>query len=211
MLKLNLTNLWGDAESKMWKYRTPGIPDENFLRNVHVPITKEEIRVIQISKSQLRQGYIVYDVGCGSGSLTVEAALQIGKTGRVYSIDINSEAIKLTKQNIAKFGLTNVHTIDGNAKYMLDTLPNCDVIFIGGTGVDAVQIIEICYKKLKPNGKIIMGTILIETLSIALQTMKKLSMSVDLTQVIISKSRQISTGTMMSSRNPVTIISATKS
>ncbi|MCY3854411.1 MAG: precorrin-6Y C5,15-methyltransferase (decarboxylating) subunit CbiT [Thaumarchaeota archaeon] len=195
----------------MWKYRTPGIPDENFLRNVHVPITKEEIRVIQISKSQLRQGYIVYDVGCGSGSLTVEAALQIGKTGRVYSIDINSEAIKLTKQNIAKFGLTNVHTIDGNAKYMLDTLPNCDVIFIGGTGVDAVQIIEICYKKLKPNGKIIMGTILIETLSIALQTMKKLSMSVDLTQVIISKSRQISTGTMMSSRNPVTIISATKS
>lgn len=201
----------GDAESKMWKYRTPGIPDENFLRNVHVPITKEEIRVIQISKSQLRQGYIVYDVGCGSGSLTVEAALQIGKTGRVYSIDINSEAIKLTKQNIAKFGLTNVHTIDGNAKYMLDTLPNCDVIFIGGTGVDAVQIIEICYKKLKPNGKIIMGTILIETLSIALQTMKKLSMSVDLTQVIISKSRQISTGTMMSSRNPVTIISATKS
>lgn len=210
MLKLNLTNLCG-CESKMWKYRTPGIPDENFLRNVHVPITKEEIRVIQISKSQLRQGYIVYDVGCGSGSLTVEAALQIGKTGKVYSIDINAEAIKLTKQNIAKFGLTNAHTIYGNAKYMLDTLPNCDVIFIGGTGVDAVQIIEICYKKLKPNGKIIMGTILIETLSMALQTMKKLSMSVDLTQVIISKSRQISTGTMMSSRNPVTIISATKS
>ncbi len=195
----------------MWQYKTPGIPDENFLRDDHVPITKEEIRTIQISKARLCSGHIIYDVGCGSGSLSVEAALQVGKTGKVYALDINIDAIKLTRQNLSKFNINNTSVIHGNAKDKLVDLPASDVIFIGGTGVDTKQIIELCHKKLKTGGRIVMGIILLETLFSALQTIKKLFTSVDITQVIISKNRQLSIGTMMLSRNPIIIISASKS
>ena len=61
----------------MWKTKTPGIPDEFFERDEKVPITKEEVRVVQISKGRLKPGMIVYDIGCGSGSMSVEAALQV--------------------------------------------------------------------------------------------------------------------------------------
>jgi len=66
----------------MWKHKTPGIPDELFERADEVPITKEEVRVVQISKGRLGDGLVVYDIGCGSGSVSVEAAYQVGQLGK---------------------------------------------------------------------------------------------------------------------------------
>ena len=97
-------------------YKTPGIPDEEFERTESVPITKEEVRVIQISKARLRPGQLVYDVGCGSGSISVEAAIQVESSGKVLAIDYDENAIELTKKNVEKFGLSNVSLIHGNAK-----------------------------------------------------------------------------------------------
>jgi len=78
----------------MWNYKTPGIPDEYFERTENVPITKEEVRTIQISKARLNPGKTVYDVGCGSGSISIEAAIQIEKNGCVYAIDYEKDAIE---------------------------------------------------------------------------------------------------------------------
>jgi len=196
----------------MWNFKTPGIPDEQFERTEKVPITKEEVRVIQISKARLRPGQLVYDIGCGSGSISVEAAIQVESTGKVLAIDYDENAIKLTKKNIEKFGLSNILLIHGNAKEKITTLEPADAIFIGGTGKDTAEIVELCQDKLKAGGRIVIGTILIETLYTILQILDKLQFdSVDITQVTISKSRKTSTGTMMLARNPVTIISATKS
>ncbi len=196
----------------MWNFKTPGIPDELFERTEKVPITKEEVRVIQISKARLRPGQLVYDVGCGSGSISVEAAIQVESSGKVLAIDYDKNAIELTKKNIEKFGLSNVSLIHGNAKEKITTLEPADAIFVGGTGKDTAEIVELCQDKLKSGGRIVIGTILIETLYTVLQILDKLQFdSVDITQVTISKSRKTSTGTMMLARNPVTIISATKS
>ena len=196
----------------MWKYKTPGIPDEEFERIEDVPITKEEIRTLQISKARLCPGQIVYDIGCGSGSISVEAALQIESSGMVYAVDFDSKAVELTKKNLEKFGVSNVKIILGNAKEKISQLPDADAIFIGGTGGDTKEIIELCEDKLKSGGRIVIGTILIETLFSVLSNIDKLNFkSVDVTQITISKSRKTSTGTMMLARNPVTIISATKS
>jgi len=82
----------------MWNYKTSGIPDEYFERVEKVPITKEEIRTIQISKARLKPGQIVYDVGCGSGSISVEASLQIESSGKILAIDFDEKAIELTKK-----------------------------------------------------------------------------------------------------------------
>jgi cobalt-precorrin-6B (C15)-methyltransferase len=196
----------------MWNFKTPGIPDELFERTEKVPITKEEVRVIQISKARLRPGQLVYDVGCGSGSISVEAAIQVESSGKVLAIDYDENAIKLTKKNVEKFGLSNVSLIHGNAKEKITALEPADAIFVGGTGKDTAEIVELCQDKLKAGGRIVIGTILIETLYAVLQILDKLQFnSVDITQVTISKSRKTSTGTMMLARNPVTIISATKS
>jgi len=195
----------------MWKFKTPGIPDEEFERTEKVPITKEEVRVVQISKARLKPGQIVYDIGCGSGSISIEAALQVESSGKVLAVDYDENAVELTRKNIKKFGLTNISVIHGNAKEKILELEEADTIFIGGTGGDTKEIVELSESKLKSGGRIVIGIILIETLYSVLQILDKLQFeSVDITQVTISKSRKTSTGTMMLARNPVTIISATK-
>jgi cobalt-precorrin-6B (C15)-methyltransferase len=195
----------------MWNYKTPGIPDEFFERTEKVPITKEEVRTIQLSKARLTPGQTVFDIGCGSGSITIEAAIQVENTGKVIAIDYDSKAIELTKKNIEKFGVSNVSVIFGNAKEKVLELGIADVIFIGGTGGDTKEIVELCQDKLKSGGRIVIGIILIETLYSVLDILEKLQFnSVDITQVTISKSKKTTKGTMMLARNPVTIISATK-
>ena len=195
----------------MWNFKTPGIPDELFERTDKVPITKEEVRVIQLSKARLSPGQTVFDIGCGSGSISIEAGLQVERSGKVIAIDHDDNAIELTKKNLEKFGISNEKVILGNAKDKIPELETADAIFIGGTGGDTQEIIKLSQDKLKSGGRIVIGVILIETLYSVLQILDKLAFdSVDITQVTISKSRKTSTGTMMLARNPVTIISATK-
>ena len=182
----------------MWKFKTPGIPDEEFERAEKVPITKEEVRVVQISKARLKPGQIVYDVGCGSGSISIEAALQIESSGKVLAIDYDDNAIKLTKKNMEKFSLSNIFVVHGNAKEKILELEEADTIFIGGTGGDTKEIVELSENKLKSGGRIVIGIILIETLYSVLQVLDKLQFrAVDITQMTISKSRKTSTGTMI--------------
>ena len=195
----------------MWKYKTPGIPDEEFERTESVPITKEEVRSIQISKARLSSGQTVLDIGCGSGSITVEAGLQVESNGKVVGVDFDPNAIELTNTNLKKFGVNNASLILGNAKEKISELPDADAIFIGGTGGDTQEILQLCESKLRSGGRIVIGVILIETLYALLQTIESLKFdSIDLTQITIGKSRKTSTGTMMLARNPVTVISATK-
>ena len=195
----------------MWKSKTPGIPDEEFERTESVPITKEEIRAIQISKGRLSAGQTVLDIGCGSGSVTVEAAIQVEESGKVIGVDIDPNAIELSEKNLKKFGISNYTLIEGNAKEKISELSQADTVFIGGTGGDTKDIVELCQDKIKSGGRIVIGVILIETLYSVLQTIEKLDFeSVDITQITIGKSRKTKTGTMMLARNPVTVISATK-
>ena len=196
----------------MWKTKTPGIPDELFERDEKVPITKEEVRVIQIAKGRLKPGMIVYDIGCGSGSISVEAALQVEDSGFVHAVDNDIRAIELTKKNLVKFSVENVSVINKDANEAITELPEADAIFIGGTGKDTKEIVKLCQDKLKQGGRIVVGMILIETIFSVLSLIQELSFeSVDITQVTISKSRKTSTGTMMLARNPVMVLSATKS
>ena len=195
----------------MWNYKTPGIPDDFFERVEKVPITKEEIRVIQISKARLNPGQIIYDIGCGSGSISIEAAIQVENSGKVFAIDYDSNATELTKKNIKKFGISNVSVILGNAKETIKELPKADVIFVGGTGGDTAEIIELSLDKLKTGGRIVIATILIETLYSVLNIIDKLKFDlVDITQISVSKNKKTTKGSMMIARNPITIISATK-
>jgi len=192
----------------MWDYSTPGIPDELFERTEEVPITKEDVRALVISKLRLSEGQSAIDVGCGSGSITVELCLQT--KGQVHAIDFDQNAIELTKKNLQKFGVS-AHVVQGKAQDVLSTLPEVDAVVVGGTWGDAGKVIELAVGRLKKGGRIVIDTILIETMYHALAKVNELKLSeVDVTQVTIAKARKVTTGTMMLARNPVLLISASK-
>ena len=192
----------------MWDYSTPGIPDELFERTEEVPITKEDVRALVVSKLRLREGQSAIDVGCGSGSITVDLCLQTG--GQVHAIDFDANAIELTKKNLQKFGVS-AQVIQGKAQDVLATLPEVDAVVVGGTWGDARKVIELAVSRLKKGGRIVIDTILIETMYHALATVNELKLTeIDVTQVTIAKARKVTTGTMMLARNPVLLISATK-
>lgn len=192
----------------LWDYRTPGIPDELFERTEEVPITKEDIRAIVLSKLRLKEGHSAIDIGCGSGSITVELCLQT--RGTVYAIDFDQKAVELTKKNLQKFG-AKAEVILGKAQDVLPKLPQVDAIIIGGTWGDTRQVIQLAVGRLKKGGRLVIDTILIETMYQALAAINKMQLAeVDVTQVTIAKARKVTTGTMMLARNPVMIISATK-
>jgi cobalt-precorrin-6B (C15)-methyltransferase len=200
----------------VWPYKTPGIPDELFLQSDKVPgPTKEEIRVLTISKARLVEGGVVVDVGCGTGGLTVEAAFQVGCKGKVYAIDEDEEAIRLTKSNLEKFDVKDiVQVIHGKAPdailHLPLSVPQVDAVIIGGSK-SLREVIRVSFEKLKKNGRIVVNAILLETGYVALDEIKKLKVKdVDVTQVFVAKGKDIGSGTMMLARNPITIISATK-
>ena len=199
--------------AKMWAFKTPGIPDDSFNQSDKVPgPTKEEIRVVTISKARLTEGQVVIDVGCGTGGLTVEAALQVGGKGRVYAFDEDEQAVTLTKSNVQKFGVEgNVSVTRGKAPEALIALPNADAIFVGGAGTALRTVIQTAHYKLRPMGRIVVNAILLESATTAIAELKALGyQDIDVAQVSVSKGKQIGSGTMMLARNPITIVSATK-
>jgi cobalt-precorrin-6B (C15)-methyltransferase len=192
-----------------WNYRTPGIPDELFERAQDIPITKEEVRALVMSKLRLKEDFSVIDVGCGSGSITVELCLQM-PSGKVYAIDIDEKATELTRQNLKKFGV-EAEIILAKAQDILPSLPKVDAVIVGGTWGDAKGVIEASIARLKGGGRILIDTILIETIFAAIATINESNLiDVDITQVTIAKGRKVTTGTMMTARNPIIMISATK-
>jgi cobalt-precorrin-6B (C15)-methyltransferase len=191
---------------------TSGIPDEEFIRNDKVPgPTKEEIRVVTISKARLHEGCYVVDVGCGTGSITVESALKIGRKGKVFSLDDDEEAIQLTRSNVEKFHVNDVvQLVCGKAPEALLKLPEVDSVIIGGSA-SLNEVIKASYRKLKKNGRIVVNAILLETAVKALDQIKKLGFKeLDVAQIFVAKGQKVSSGTMMLARNPITIVSATK-
>ena len=194
----------------IWDNKTPGIPDDFFLREEEVPITKEEVRSIVISKLRLKETNSVIDIGCGSGSITVELCLQCQK-GKVFGVDLDLQAVNLTKKNLEQFKVY-AEIRQGDALDILESLPFVDGIVVGGTTGRTEELINMSINKLNNGGRLVITTILIETMFKAMKTVNESNFleDIDFTQIIISKGRRTKTGTMLLARNPVLVISATK-
>jgi cobalt-precorrin-6B (C15)-methyltransferase len=193
----------------LWDYKTPGVPDSLFERTEQVPITKEDVRALVVSKLRLKEHSSAIDIGCGSGSITVELCLQTNES-KIYAIDFDEKAIELTRKNLLKFGV-DAEVILSKAQDILPLLPQVDAIVIGGTWGNIEQIIQLSIAKLNKGGRLVIDTILVETVYKAITTINEIRLDeVDITQVTIAKARKVTTGTMMLARNPVIIISATK-
>ena len=138
-----------------------GIKDEEFIRG-KVPMTKAEIRAMVMVKAAIQPGDIVADIGAGTGSLSIEAALCCPE-GAVYSIERNPEGIELIRKNAEKFGCRNIHTIAGTAPEAMEGLPKMDVIIIGGSSGNMHEILDRCEALLATGGRIILTAVTVET------------------------------------------------
>jgi cobalt-precorrin-6B (C15)-methyltransferase len=184
-----------------------GISDDAFIRG-SIPMTKSEVRVISLSKLRLKEDGKVLDIGCGTGSVTVECASLCSK-GRVIAIDQNEEAVYLTKENIKKFEQTNVEIIHGSAP--LD-LPSgvFDHIFLGGASKVLEEVIAYASAHLKEEGTFVANAILLESVYTILEALKKEGFKeIECTLVQVAKGEE-KTRWMMRALNPIYIISATK-
>ena len=188
----------------------PGIADEEFIRD-KVPMTKEEIRILTMCKEKIRPDNIIWDIGAGTGSLSIEAAL-LAPQGEVYAIEKKDLAVDLLHQNIAKFKLEDkVKVIATEAPKGLDELPNCDVVFIGGSGKHMFEILDIIDSKLNEGGRIIVNAVTIQTISEITTYMKqKESYTYEAIQVQVNRLRQIGSYDMFNAQNPVYIVTCKK-
>jgi cobalt-precorrin-6B (C15)-methyltransferase len=188
----------------------PGIADEEFIRD-KVPMTKEEIRILTMCKAKIRPDNIIWDIGAGTGSLSIEAAL-LAPQGEVYAIEKKDLAVDLLHQNIAKFKLEDkVKVIATEAPKGLDELPNCDVVFIGGSGKHMFEILDIIDSKLNEGGRIIVNAVTIQTISEITTYMKqKESYTYEAIQVQVNRLRQIGSYDMFNAQNPVYIVTCKK-
>lgn len=184
----------------------PGIADEEFIRD-KVPMTKEEIRILTMCKAKIRPDNIIWDIGAGTGSLSIEAAL-LAPQGEVYAIEKKDLAVDLLHQNIAKFKLEDkVKVIATEAPKGLDELPNCDVVFIGGSGKHMFEILDIIDSKLNEGGRIIVNAVTIQTISEITTYMKqKENYTYESIQVQVNRLRQIGSYDMFNAQNPVYIV-----
>lgn len=187
---------------RKWKYRTPGIPDD-FFKKGKSPMTKEEIRAITLSKTRIEKNSIIYDIGAGTGSISIEAALQADE-GKVFSIEKNPDRIRIIKENIREFGVLNVDVIEGEAPRVMQSLPEADRIIIGGSGGKIREIIENCTGKLDEGGIIIINTIRSETVQEATSVLEESGFNFNLTEVSVKRVKNQKTTEL----NPITIIDA---
>ena len=187
---------------------THGIPDGEFIRG-KAPMTKEEVRSVSLSKLRLREDSICYDVGAGTGSVSVEMALR-AELGLVYAIEKKEEAAALLEENKVKFAVDNLEIIKGEAPEALKGLPAPTHAFIGGSSGNLKEIVALVLEK-NPDVRIVINCITLETISEALEVLKKYKFSdQEIVQLSASRSKELGRYHLMMGENPIYIITCQK-
>ncbi len=184
------------------KRTAPGIPDEDFIRG-KVPMTKREVRAVIPSLLRLTSGDICWDIGAGTGSVSVELALH---SRGVWALERDPEAVELIRQNRTKFGAWNLRIIEAEAPKGMDSLPKPDAVFVGGSGGHLSEILR-AVRDANPSARVCVSAIALETLSLAVNTLTELGYAVNVTQIAVSRAKPAGALHLLTAQNPVFLIS----
>lgn len=182
------------------------IEDEEFIRG-NTPMTKSEVRAVSIARLGLTENAVVYDVGAGTGSVSIEAA-RCSDRIRVYAVEKKEDAVRLLEQNRKKFRTDGVHVIHGEAPAALESLEAPTHVFIGGSSGNLSEIIKTVRQK-NPSVRIVVNAISLETVKAVMDAEESgLLPDAQITQIMAARSRLLGGYHMMTGQNPVYIISA---
>ena len=183
--------------------RAPGLPDEAFERG-DVPMTKQEVRAAVLAKLAVRPEDILWDVGAGTGSVSVELALAAPR-GRVYAVECRPEGCALIKANREKFRTRNLVLVEGLAPDALSDLPAPDAVFIGGSKGSLAAIVDAALDK-NPDARICVSAIALETLSAAVAALTAKGRTVQVSQIAVSRAKAVGGLHLMMAQNPIYLI-----
>jgi precorrin-6Y C5,15-methyltransferase (decarboxylating) len=183
-----------------------GMPEQRFARRGGL-ITKAEIRAVVIAKLRLAAGHVLWDLGAGSGSVAIEAAV-IVKTGAIIAVEKEPARIRDIQANIARFGIANLQAVQADLPEGLDDLPRPHRVFVGGGGKALAAILRAVDARLQPGGVIVVNTVVLENLLAATDVLADLGYRSDTVQVQVSRSRPMPGGRRLEAENPVWVLTA---
>lgn len=181
--------------------RTPGLPDELFSRD-KVPMTKQEVRAAVLSKLAVRPGDVCWDIGAGTGSVSVELALS---ARAVWAVERRPEACRLVLENRARFSAWNLHLVEGSAPEALSGLPRPDAVFVGGSGGFLREILAAVHGA-NPAARVCVSAIALETLGAALEALTTLGYRTEVVQISVSRGKTAGELHLLLAQNPVFLI-----
>lgn len=200
------------AEAALETLPLLGLSDQAFLSFADRPglMTKREVRVLALAELALQPNQIVWDIGAGTGSVAIEIARLIPQ-GQVYAVEKTALGLSLIQQNCQHLQVENVIAVYGTAPHALQALPNPDRIFIGGSGGNLLEILDLCQTRLTLDGVLVLALATLEHLHSALNWLSSHKWNSDLLQVQLSRSVPIGALTRWAPLNPVTLIKTTRS
>ncbi len=192
-----------------WPYAVPGIPDDKFVQG-KTPLTREEVRVVILSKTRIKKDSVIYDIGAGTGSISVEASL-LAPQGTVYAVEKDPEALALMYKNKEKFGVRNLNIIEGGAPEAMEGLPGAHRIIIGGSGGKLKEILELSQGKLLEEGVVTVSAVTLDTLFVAQKLLEQEPWQhLNTVQISVTRIIEVAGYKMMRALNPIYIMSAKK-
>lgn len=183
-----------------------GLDDSLFLRG-QAPMTKQEIRAVSISKLQPRPDDVIYDIGAGTGSCSVELALQ-APLGKVYAFEQKEEALELLRLNKERFRCDNMEIVPGEASEKLAYTPVPDCVFIGGSSGNMGKMLDEIYRR-NPLCRVVINVIALETLCQVVEYYKaKTEYGLDVVNIASAYNKKLGRYNLMMAQNPIYIITA---
>lgn len=205
-LNVMLIEFAGGAASSRWPYASSGIPDELFIRG-DVPMTKQEVRAVALAKLRLTATDTVWDVGAGTGSVSIEAAL-VARVGSVWAVERNAAGVRLIRENADAFGCGNVHAVPGVAPEALAKLPVPDAVFVGGSAGELPSIVEAALEK-NSQVRLCVPCVTVETLTEACALLSGSRFKgFEACQVSAARAEAVGSHHLMKAQNPVFLVSA---
>ena len=196
----------GSPANSRWPYASSGIPDELFIRG-DVPMTKQEVRAVALAKLRLAATDTVWDVGAGTGSVSIEAAL-VARAGSVWAVERNATGVRLIRENADAFGCGNVHAVPGVAPEALAKLPVPDAVFVGGSAGELPSIVEAALEK-NSQVRLCVPCVTVETLTEACALLSGSRFKgFEACQVSAARAEAVGSHHLMKAQNPVFLVSA---
>lgn len=183
--------------------RCPGLPDEDFLRGP-VPMTKQEVRAAALAKLAVAPTDTLWDVGAGTGSVSVELALAAPR-GRVFAVECEPEACGLIRANREKFSAWNLRLVEGKAPQALAALPAPDAVFLGGSKGGMEAIVAAALSK-NPKARLCISAIALESLSAAVAALTAQGLEAQVTQLAVSRTKPAGRLHLLLANNPIFLI-----
>ncbi|MDO9079743.1 MAG: precorrin-6Y C5,15-methyltransferase (decarboxylating) subunit CbiT, partial [Desulfuromonadales bacterium] len=189
-------------------YPLLGIHDDEFAA-VKKLITKQEVRAVTLAKLALQDDLVLWDIGAGSGSVSIEAS-NLLPNGKLFAIEKNPEALIHLRDNLKKFVARNVQIVEGYAPEGLEGLPDPDRVFIGGSGGNLEEIITFIDKRLKAEGVIVLNAVTLDTLTKSVEFFEDHGYLLEIVCINVARTRNLTEYRMFEAQNPVYIVTAKK-